>query len=702
MADTNIYIGAWLDYSRQAANRWTLTTTSSSGQILIAAAAIMIQMTGAAMWLIVSFWLHQHRATENPRHEMAAQEAIVLRNSSIEAAVIHAWNLGKRWHKRVPRAHLRALKILALPLLIKLSFIAAAILSSHIAYLQQDSHVLAVPTKCGFPENLTFWDTYANDADQVIAGRAYARDCYTLSKRTVDCSGIWQKDRLPYHIIRDAPCPISSEYCSLGDKGAVTFWSLLDSHDDLGINALPNDRIQIGSNLTCAPLKYELLESYARPEPDSFTSINGTTYGSLVFQVTNTSDGTIEYNNISTFTNPNYAANYLYPKYLADELAGSAPRALLPPFVMGNIDIVMIFIVPNSIVYAAPSSDPVFGTYQSSFPGDVETWYGDLPYYRPLHQVNGIACWESYAICNAAKSKCTDWVAYNSLLVAFNAQLASIYGDVLQPLELNKRQNASAYRTLSTMNMLPLPIPLFARPQLYASEDVFLYSLSDGLPNDQWSTEVMLWYETALATIPIALHAFINPTLSSEVGSPETPELKEQCYLQRRKLPTGYQNFSILGILLLFIFGALLTTVAIFLGIWNHRLPDRQPGKAKHYKALAWWSDGLLQVHRRALEGLGIDGWKEDEIPYDGGPVPIVHQASKRIPPSHDQGVTDRTGVQKTGSQRRYMVDLDLSNVEPIRLESERVRGRDRAAQFTFDDGHVNSNWKFDTDRLLR
>lgn len=202
MADTTVYTGVWTDYSQSPGNQLTVTLTSEQGAILVAALAIVVQITGAAIWAIVAFYLHQRSATLELRDEMDVQSSVILRNSSVLSAIIETWGL-RKWVGHAPQTSLRMLRLLVLPVLIKIGFMVAAVLSAKVAYDQAKSHVLIVPHGCGYlTSNATMLEVIEDEAAFVRRARAYAKDCYSLSTHDVDCSGTWAKSKLPVSVLR--------------------------------------------------------------------------------------------------------------------------------------------------------------------------------------------------------------------------------------------------------------------------------------------------------------------------------------------------------------------------------------------------------------------------------------------------------------------------------------------------------------------
>lgn len=702
MSDTEIYTGVWTDYSRSPGNQLTVTITTGSGAVLVAAIAIVVQITGAAIWAIVAFYLHQRYATKDLRDEFSAQESVILRNSGIVSAIVHTWDL-RKWLKHAPQAPLRMLKLLALPLLIKVGFMAAAILSAKVAYDPTKSHVLIVPSNCGTMTSAAApLEVIEDFAGFVMRARAYARDCYSLSLQDVDCSGTWAKSSLPYQVIHNVSCPLGPGSCSPGDDGAVTFWSMLDSYEDFGVNAPLQDRMRVGYNLTCAPIEHELIESFASTQPGSVTTLNNTRYDTQKYVFGGSSSYTFEYNNISTFRNAgstNYRIEYLYVLSQPNTTSSKPDESLYAPFNRTGLDTCLVFVIPNAITYTSPSSDPIFGTSNESFTSTIRSPY-NVTSYRPLHNVNGMACWQSYAFCNPQNSKCTDWVGLDTFEAPFT-NTTQKYGDILDSLEMNSQQKAVAERLAGSQNMVNIPNVFLTGPQLLAMYNIVHEGLSWGLTENWWQLEVQFWFETILASMPISIQAYVN-TNSTMAIPPPTPEGKIMCHQQLRRLATGYQNFSLLGLLIIFIFGILSIITAGTLRSWYYKLPKRKPGQANHHKALAWWQEGTLQLHRLALEGVGVDGWKEEEVKYEGGPVPTVHRASSRVPPLHGEVVEDRTGVQRTQPKKEILIAPELPHIKHIGPWGDQTHGWEKVTQYDVEDKTMNRSSSQDSEDTLR
>ena len=134
---------------------------------------------------------------------------------------------------------------------------------------------------------------------------------------------------------------------------------------------------------------------------------------------------------------------------------------------------------------------------------------------------------------------------------------------------------------------------------------------STGLPDDQWQVETELWFRTALARIQIESVRYASKDYDL---SPEEylnmPEDDWMCKTQLIKLPTGYQNFSVLGICIIVIVSFTIISLSLFIDkliFWFYR---HLSILAKYkYKRSQYIADSLPQLQRQAFEGAGSGNW---------------------------------------------------------------------------------------------
>jgi len=164
---------------------------------------------------------------------------------------------------------------------------------------------------------------------------------------------------------------------------------------------------------------------------------------------------------------------------------------------------------------------------------------------------------------------------------------------------------------------------------LKATNTVFDLMQVAQLPDNQWVNELEGWFAFSLASVQQALvEKASGPTGVTEIGgyiiSPSTIGEKALCERQMIGNVSGYQNFSTLGIAIILIVGLVIIVMGLVIdgvvGWWQERI------FGKHYKKLAWVSDGYLQMLRLAYEGAGYSGWENcnEEVPVGKGKEEVM------------------------------------------------------------------------------
>jgi len=257
--------GLWWDYSKSHVLAPTLTLPVNSGSILISGLTLLVTFAGASFWSITAFVLHHWKAKGETTGTLDLQYEVSLRNST--GAIRTLWEVIKihqAWSKKRPKPPLLQTFTVAVPaILISVGFAAASLLTSTVANKTYGAAIARVqPNDCGF---WIFDDTTDGMMDMsrkivndTIQARNYAATFYANSSGST-VRPMFVQSTLPYSIDDSAPCPIpAAERCILGhDKAFRVTSAFLDSHEMLGINAKPNDRISVQLSLTCSPVQVD-------------------------------------------------------------------------------------------------------------------------------------------------------------------------------------------------------------------------------------------------------------------------------------------------------------------------------------------------------------------------------------------------------------------------------------------------------------
>lgn len=641
MANTNIFSGVWIDHSRNPVLGATITLNADWGQNLISAAAIVVQIIGIALWTIVAYTIHQKRATAGLRDEFEAQLQVVLRNCvSADGAAWDLFSLGRAWDGRRPGVWSVAGWMSASATMIYAAFIVAGIFVGQIATNSYDAiNVLLAPQACGFI-NLNAGASgragYSNVNINVSTNaQQYARSCYGGGSiiSPISCS-VYPVSSLNYNAeMTDQACPVlGGAACFEDDPDASPLrlrTEVVDSHRDLGINAPQGDRLSVQYEATCAPLDFDFVDDFMTSTTSTFKD---------VFFYPSEQNGTLEVYDFGPWTQFDFNTSYTFTyspvvrswgvgalaysvnsfNSLAPHINGLSYWSPIAPFNQTSGDLSLITVAPNGVTFTEPVADPMFRTFDDPDP----TLKGGAQYV-PMRNVYFLACSEKWQICNVRNDRCTGWSTTLDLLNTRHWE---------DTLGLNPVQNATFVRLASAMGVANLHAAVFGVPDpLLASYNLISQTGSQALPNGHWRREVEGWFQSVLAKWQFLPSVFANIPLNilqennvqfvpaSEIG----PEMEKQCHQQRVTAPQQYQSYNVFALVLIAVMGVLVPGIALALKS-SHRFGV---GRAQGHAYLSYQAEGLLQLHRMALEGAGYKGWEEGVKER-----PRTEEARKRIP----------------------------------------------------------------------
>jgi hypothetical protein len=242
----------------------TLTLSSNNGSLLIAFLALFVAWSGSQLWTLICYILHQRRSTSDPQDALHHQQQVLLRLglSNIE----FLWRLLKTtraWKKHEPlRLVRRQWPLISFGVIHCAVIFIASIFISQLA--DAKGEVLLRSSECGFvdmkvlqraQENLTALPGV--DAFYVTAkwfygmAKEYSRKCYTQTALlgSPGCNE-FIRPTIDSSVRFSEPCPFQDVMC---ETPAITIdTGFIDSHQHLGVNTPPADRVQLRKTLSCA------------------------------------------------------------------------------------------------------------------------------------------------------------------------------------------------------------------------------------------------------------------------------------------------------------------------------------------------------------------------------------------------------------------------------------------------------------------
>ena len=318
-----IATGLWWDYSKPSVLAATITLPVDSGSILLSGLTLLVGVAGASFWNIVAFLLHHWGAKRLPASTFHLQHQTCLRNSATAIrAILEAFKIHHAWSGKRPDQLLLQTCLVAIPAFVVWAcFSTAALFTSSVTNKSYASVVARVQ-----PENCGFWlyNTSTNEGAIALArmevadairARSHVASFYSNSSSST-ARPVFTRPTLPYIVNRSAPCPIpATQRCALGpDKAFSVVSEFLDSHEMLGVNARPEDRISIQMSLTCSPVLANDLERRTQVE-------NNVIIDYLLGPIRGASNSTYRYNTAAANnTGIGYYLRYVIPRLVCAQL----------------------------------------------------------------------------------------------------------------------------------------------------------------------------------------------------------------------------------------------------------------------------------------------------------------------------------------------------------------------------------------------
>lgn len=597
----------------------TLTLSERDGGLLISFVATFVTIVGAQLWRVISFLIHQVRSTNGPRDGLHHQQQAIFRNASTPGGA--AWSfLLQTWYWRGRASHsaLRTLPWTIFGILYLILFGVLATFSSQVSKAAGSARLIH-GDNCGYwrlDEDLASDSSETTTAyqqrmtNETIVTGTYARACYGGSADKISC-GTYPVPALDYISERNASCPFASGTCVHGDSAAFKLATkALNSHHQLGINAPSSRRIDIHKELTCAPLR-QIREAINGSAGETDAGTEGHIFIRYLYGPVASSNFTYQYNTQAMYTRSPYTVNTV--QALAPHTENEDGWRPIENLATTDADVTIVFIAPNGIRFQTPVDDPVFGAHYEI------PLSGGGSYYEADEYNVAIGCTERYHICDPNSNKCSDSVGIR--------QLSDI---TLSQLDLNDFQQS----LVSRVQMALLSTGLYSQVVMRLAATLRAMDTAAGLdqqplPANQWEIEVSGWFESGLARLQYLTQEYATgPSFvprGSHVWSPGKDDgdiyQLAMCYSQMINDTGGTTSFSILGLVVVFVFGGLIIFTSLVLDTvvgWLQTLLKK--GSAKK---LAWLLDDKLQLQRFVLETAGLGTWSA------GGSFPVTVNEEK-------------------------------------------------------------------------
>lgn len=615
-----VHIGSWTDWSQGTIKGSKVTVTETGAAYLIAFLALFVRFAGQHSWSILCFLVFQYRR----RHHGNSHEAYrvvtqsIFRNTGIDSTA--AWQfLSLLRHRRAHGQHWfsRCLGWSLFATLHALGFAAAGIFVSKVADTGSTQVLLRGPV-CGIWQDPSSYDLYSENTEPDLLennlwsqyifgmtnkGAEFARQCYNVSSSTsalANCNA-YAPSLLRWNITINDQCPFDLKMCNGPTVHLDTGY--LSSSTHFGINTEHSEYVTYRRVVRCSPTTRDeyVSELVDRSQVDwpTDSTIGQPLPGSL-FQSFNYGVNTV-WNMSSTFIwsdastgTDMIAGDVQGPIYeVGCEIATSecqdcASFNAISELNVTNADTVMLFLIPQAD-YFSEVHDPWFKatTIDSNFDSGVfvdDNSANNTTAYRSDYNVSVMACTEQFQYCNQDQSQCTP-LSSSYYAGGLEASIDSFTA----MLNLTSKQNSILNRLAQASWTSDMYYASFGveGSNLLAAQSSNSIAANAALPDNQWILEMQHYFLLGLTSMQMQLSSFATgPEGSSNYQYLTAVEPEDQWMCNNQLVQrTGYTTFSVLGISIVVVVGAILVLVDL-------SIIERGAIRMKH------------------VSGTGLDSWR--------------------------------------------------------------------------------------------
>lgn len=635
MADTlgpvnNVHEGFWIDWSKGGTWGLTWTLCPMHGNVFTNILALYFAILGVRLWVIVRYVLHQIYASS--QSELLTphlhNEQLILRNAHSGLGTARLMlGLACTSRRSSGRLSFRSYSIGLFAIIYALSFMAGDVLSNFAistGSTNGGSPVLWRSPTCGIwnetyldiVEGVDFADEEefgliikyaAKRANDVQLSLEYAQECYIPSSSTNSSTCHTFKSRNIEWDTSSGSCPFASPLCHGDSETVVLDTGYIDSHEDLGINSTPDNRLKYRRKTTCAVLNGTshitgwdgsvVNSSSPKPAPTAAYAW----YGGSNYKNT---DWTYAYSNFASFYN-----NFTPQVTLAYQIDVEQAIGITDPqYTFGDFEPipelaqekgdVVLFFLSFTGMYLGQVDDPWFSAHkEQSF--DTPSTILQQRYARDA-AISTLGCVEQHQFCSRSDA-CTEFLGFDQV------QNVDWFNNALTP-----HQNATFDRLLRAvagsslwnvvLNLALTTTPMLASNATYsgASGD----TVSPPLHENQWEMELQYWYSIAMAQLQrtIVQYATGQIAVSPEYLLPPTAQ-QDIWFCNSLIVPsTVYQSYNAMAIILVISLGISVILVSLSVECLAALL---RKCLGMSTTPRRWSQDNILRFHGLPGEGEG-------------------------------------------------------------------------------------------------
>ena len=589
-----IHEGVWIDWTKGRVQGLTLTLAPTGANILIAMLALFVTMSGGQLWTILRYTLHQIRASDKSRtlSMLHNQEQVVLRNATSDIAAARlllelAWSS----RKNAVKSYHASTGIMVLAVIHFVFFLVAGTFSASLANAGQA--VLSRSPHCGSfnqtylamagdgidaATNETFTlsvEFIAKKEQDIQLSLEYARECYMSQDSNMSSSncGTFQRPLLYWTTIQNGSCPFGSKTCLDSLDTMVIDTGLINSHNNLGINADYNDRLSYRRVTNCTILNDTafMTGSINQTVTGWINQTDGTgtqpslkvTYANYGRSLSDLTDWTYAYSNFADFYT-NFSGQTTTPYQVFPAIAyGNSSDPSKSTFVpihelkQSQADLTLLFLSFTGR-YVAPIDDPWFSAHQLRVVNSRAALARSA--YTRDRPVSTLGCTEQHQICTN-DGICTPLLGFDQ-----------VQNFVDSNFNLRPHQNVTLDRIMrvvadSVISQIVQGLAVSSTPMLAMnSRATAITTLSLPLPSNQWQLEVEYWHSVAMAQLQRKFVQYGTGQFAVRTAYILPPATESERWICENLMIRGtvFQSFSVLALALIVVFGSLIVLVSLY------------------------------------------------------------------------------------------------------------------------------------------
>jgi len=649
-----IYEGLWTDWTKGSVWGLTWTLSPTSAVILTNSLAVFVTLCGVQIWTIVRYALHQRGVSLQPEPTTPHlnKEQLILRNADSALATARLM-LELAWTSRqsTGKPSLRAYLIGLTAAIYAIMFTAASIFSNEAiiaASTNGGSAVLLRSNHCGV-WNETYVDIvqnqhYSNEMEfgmyaqyqakkvqDIQLSLQYSQECYMSQAVTTGTSSACHNlkaSTVGWESASAGSCPFGPQTCDDRAEVVVLDTGEVNSHDDLGINAKPSDRLNYRRVTTCAVLNGTSHTNGWNGTVGSSSSIEPSQDTAYAFygpsHIQNTS-WTYSISNFASFyTNNSAGATRPYLVYVMQAYPTSSSNDdfdPIPELAQENSDLNLIFMSFTG-TYLGQVNDPWFSARDETVFGNARPFLEKR--YAPDEAIKTIGCTEQHNFCNS-HNLCTGLLGFEQVqeVAEFNAALTpnqnATFDRMLRAVATSRLWHVIQALTVTTDPLLASNVSMSGKSGAV---------LSKALPDNQWELELRYWHSVAMAQLQRAVLQWATGQIAAEPQEvqyllPPT-EPQDIWFCKNLVVPSfTYKSFSVVAIVLIVVFGTLISIASLFV---EHLAAAVRKCLRKSAPKEHWVYDDMLDLRRYTLKAR----WRPPPLPKDDQYCPASQRRKPR------------------------------------------------------------------------